>query len=214
MLSTIIAGADLNSRAEYVRTLLTPLTNLVHLTPNPSSIGIAEIKSLVLDLALTSASPRLVWVEDAQALTPDASNALLKILEEPPDNTTLYLTCPSAGSLLPTLRSRCQVIKLNNFNLSPLTSYLPALKPLFVLSPGDRLQRLADFPSDKGELLSYLSDLAREISGTIKKTKSPAGLKLLSSLARLTLSTHQDLKSNINQNLALSHFLLHLPKTK
>lgn len=214
MLSTIIAGGDQESRAKHIRTLLTPLTNLVHLTPNPTSIGIAEIKSLVLDLALTSAAPRLVWVEEAQTLTPDASNALLKLLEEPPDNTTLYLTCQSAGSLLPTIRSRCQVIKLDDFNLARQTSYLPTLKPLFALTPGDRLQHLADFPSDKGELLVYLSDLAREISGTIKKTKNPAGLRLLSSLAELTLKTHQALKSNTNQTLTLTHFLLHLPKSK
>lgn len=214
MLSTIIAGGDQDSRAERVHSLLKPLANLVHLTPNPTSIGIAEIKSLVLDLALTSAAPRVVWIEEAQTLTPDASNALLKLLEEPPYNTTLYLTCQSAGSLLPTIRSRCQVIKLDQFDLSPLSSYLPNLKPLFALTPGDRLQHLSDFPSDKGELLTYLSDLAREISGTIKKTKSPAGLHLLSTLASLTLSTHQDLKSNVNQTLILSHFLLHLPRTK
>src|SRR5205807_8004030 len=47
-----------------------------------------------------------------QTLTPEAQNALLKTLEEPPGNTQLYLTTPSAESFLPTVRSRCHLIDL------------------------------------------------------------------------------------------------------
>ncbi len=212
MLSTIIENGDTTSRTRYVTDLLVPI--VAHLTPDPTSIGIKAVQELVMSLSISASSPRAIWIEEAQTLTMEASNALLKVLEEPPSNTYIYLTCPSAGSLLPTIRSRCQVISLDNFNLSALTSYLPTLKPLFALSPGDRLQHLSDFPSDKTELLVYLSDLAREISDTIKKTKSPAGLRLLSSLGELTLKTHQALKSNTNQTLTLTHFLLHLPKSK
>ena len=41
-----------------------------------------------------------------------AQNALLKVLEEPPDYALFLLTCPSAYSLLPTVRSRAQVVTL------------------------------------------------------------------------------------------------------
>lgn len=212
MLSTIIENGDTTRRARSITELLVPI--VAHLIPDPTSIGIKAVQELVMSLSISTSSPRVIWIEEAQTLTTEASNALLKVLEEPPANTHIYLTCPVAGSLLPTIRSRCQIISLNIDNSRPSSSYLPTLKPLFALSPGDRLQHLSDFPSDKTELLVYLSDLAREISEMIKKTKSPAGLRLLSVLASLTLSTHQDLKSNVNQTLALSHFLLHLPKTK
>jgi DNA polymerase III subunit delta' len=46
--------------------------------------------------------------EEAQALTEDAQNALLKTLEEPPRGSLLVLVCHNASRLLPTVRSRCQ----------------------------------------------------------------------------------------------------------
>lgn len=212
MISTIVCGQSSLARAKYLKSLGTQLTH--HLSPDPTSIGIKAVQELVVDLALSTASPRAVWIEEAQSLTPEASNALLKVLEEPPHNTTIYLTCESPDVLLTTIRSRCQVVGLKDSSLSPLTSYLPSLKPLLALSPGDRLQHLSDFPSDKAELQIYLAQLAVEISQTIKKTNSPAGLRLLSTMGELTLKTHQAIKSNTNQTLAMTHYLLHLPKTK
>jgi len=212
MLSTIIENGDMTSRAHYVTGHSVPI--VAHLTPDPTSIGIKAIQDLVVSLSISTSSSRVIWIEEAQTLTSEASNALLKVLEEPPSNTAIYLTCPNAAALLPTIQSRCQVISLKDSDLSPLTSYLPSLKPLLALSPGDRLQHLSDFPSDKAELLIYLAQLAEEISQTIKNTKSPAGLRLLSTIGELTLKTHQALKSNTNQTLTMTHYLLHLPKSK
>lgn len=212
MLSTIIDHGDQTSRASFIESLGIPIVS--HLTPDPTSIGIKAVQDLVISLSISSGRPRLVWIEESQTLTTEASNTLLKILEEPPSNTTLYLTCPNGSALLPTIQSRCQAISLKDLDLSPITSHLPSLKPLFALTPGDRLQHLSDFPSDKTELLEYFRTLSQEISQTIKKTTSKTGLNLLSCLAALTLTTYGDLKSNVNQTLALSHYLLHLPKTK
>ncbi len=50
---------------------------------------------------------RFVIVDPADAMNPQAQNALLKTLEEPPDDTTLVLVASSPDSLLPTIRSRC-----------------------------------------------------------------------------------------------------------
>ncbi len=50
---------------------------------------------------------RFVIVDPADAMNPQAQNALLKTLEEPPDDTTLVLVAASPDSLLPTIRSRC-----------------------------------------------------------------------------------------------------------
>ncbi|GAB4027042.1 MAG: hypothetical protein Fur0011_4160 [Candidatus Microgenomates bacterium] len=212
MLSTIIEKGESSDRASYISNLKFPI--VAHLTPDPTKIGIKAVQELVVSLSLSTPSPRLIWIEEAQSLTVEASNALLKILEEPPSNTHIYLTCPSAVALLPTIRSRCQVVSLKNLKPLPSTSYLPSFKPLLALSPGDRLQHLSDFPSDKTELLEYLSILAQEISQTIKKTTNRTGLSLLSSLARHILNAHQDLTNNVNHTLTLSHFILHLPKTK
>lgn len=51
---------------------------------------------------------KVVVVENAHLLNRNAANALLKTLEEPPENTFLLLASCHAGRLLPTIRSRCQ----------------------------------------------------------------------------------------------------------
>jgi DNA polymerase III delta prime subunit len=52
----------------------------------------------------------------------EAQNALLKLFEEPPPGTYLFFILPSLGSLLPTLRSRVQVL---NTHVGRTTSYIP-----------------------------------------------------------------------------------------
>ena len=51
-------------------------------------------------------------VEDADRLTEDASNALLKAIEEPPPRGVLLLCAPSVEDVLPTIRSRCRLAQL------------------------------------------------------------------------------------------------------
>ncbi|HSP63283.1 MAG TPA: DNA polymerase III subunit, partial [Pyrinomonadaceae bacterium] len=55
---------------------------------------------------------RVFIVEDADTMNPQASNALLKTLEEPPPTSHLILTTSNPTALLPTIRSRCQTIRL------------------------------------------------------------------------------------------------------
>lgn len=50
---------------------------------------------------------KVVWIADTALLTEAAANALLKTLEEPPENTWFLLGCHAPENLLPTLRSRC-----------------------------------------------------------------------------------------------------------
>lgn len=59
---------------------------------------------------------RVVIVDGAEFLNRHAANALLKLLEEPPDKTVFFLTTASPGTLLPTIRSRCRALPL-----APLT---------------------------------------------------------------------------------------------
>ena len=60
---------------------------------------------------------RTVVILHADKMRPEAANALLKTLEEPPARSLLVLTAPSQESLLPTIVSRCQFLKF-----SPLSS--------------------------------------------------------------------------------------------
>src|SRR5262245_5894502 len=53
---------------------------------------------------------RVAIIDDAETLNDESANALLKTLEEPPPNSVLVLLATSADLLLPTIRSRCQVV--------------------------------------------------------------------------------------------------------
>ena len=70
---------------------------------------------------------KIILIFDAHMLcTGDASsaNALLKILEEPPENTTFILVSDYKGQLLPTILSRCQIINFPPIKNEIIISYL------------------------------------------------------------------------------------------
>jgi len=55
---------------------------------------------------------RAVIVDAADEMNPNAANALLKLLEEPPAQAALFLVCHRPAGLLPTIRSRCRPLRL------------------------------------------------------------------------------------------------------
>ena len=79
-----------------------------------SSIGIGEVRALGREANLKpfEGGTRVFIVEDAERLTPEAANALLKTLEEPPDQVVLALLASEPSVLPPTVLSRCRQIAL------------------------------------------------------------------------------------------------------
>ena len=73
-------------------------------------VRIGQIRALQSALRLRSSEgrARVAVVADAEWLNQEAQNALLRLLEEPPPQTTLILVSASAAGLLATVRSRCQ----------------------------------------------------------------------------------------------------------
>jgi DNA polymerase-3 subunit delta' len=78
------------------------------------SIGVDEVRDLVRRAALAPVGRRwqVMIVEDADRLTDQAANALLKAIEEPTDRTVWMLCAPTVEDLLPTIRSRCRLVTL------------------------------------------------------------------------------------------------------
>jgi DNA polymerase III subunit delta' len=78
------------------------------------SIGVDEVRELVRRAALTPMGDRwqIMIVEDADRLTEQACNALLKAIEEPTDRTVWMLCAPTVEDVLPTIRSRCRLVTL------------------------------------------------------------------------------------------------------
>jgi DNA polymerase III subunit delta' len=70
-------------------------------------------EGLCYELAMSpqASKQRIAIINDAQRLNDEGANAILKTLEEPPAQSLILLICDSPESLLPTIRSRCQVIR-------------------------------------------------------------------------------------------------------
>jgi DNA polymerase-3 subunit delta' len=81
----------------------------VSLLPDKKEISIHQVRALERDLRFRSfgGKRKIAIVDPAASMNAAAQNALLKTLEEPPENSLVVLITPNASALLPTLRSRC-----------------------------------------------------------------------------------------------------------
>ncbi len=90
------------------------------------SIGVDEVRDLVRSAALAPVGNRwqVMVVEDADRLTDQAANALLKAIEEPTDRTVWLLCAPTVEDVLPTIRSRTRLVVLATPSVEDVTDFL------------------------------------------------------------------------------------------
>lgn len=90
------------------------------------SIGVDQVRDLVRRSALAPAGRgwQILIVEDADRLTDQAFNALLKAIEEPTDRTVWMLCAPSVSDVLPTIRSRCRLVTLSTPAVADVAAFL------------------------------------------------------------------------------------------
>lgn len=105
-----------------------PDVTMIGLEDKASEIKIAQVRRLVesLDLRPLEGRNKVVIIDPADALNPAAANALLKSLEEPPDDSFLFLLTTNAHKLLPTLRSRCQTYHFTPLAMDELLKFADA----------------------------------------------------------------------------------------
>lgn len=106
-------------------------------TTSSRKISVESARAMTETLARTSSAFRIVIVEDASqdVFHRPSANALLKTLEEPPENTMFFLFAESAESVLPTVVSRSQVVPVPQIPFSdgappdlPPMSFYKAIK--------------------------------------------------------------------------------------
>ncbi len=89
-------------------------------------ITIKQVRKLGEFMGMTAAlSPwRVVVIDSMDELNKESTNALLKMLEEPPANTLFFLVSHAPGRLLPTIRSRCRRLEFSALDDDAMTSIL------------------------------------------------------------------------------------------
>ena len=93
----------------------------------PNTISIDEIREQVVndvDIKPYSSSHKIYIIPDAEIMTPQAQNALLKTIEEPPEYAVIMLLTSNIDGLLPTIRSRCVRLDLKVVDDGMVKKYL------------------------------------------------------------------------------------------
>ena len=100
--------------------------DVIRVDPVGKLIRIDQIRRLLDSLSKKpyGRGRRIVLIADAHGMNPEAGNALLKMLEEPPANTILILTTNQTSDLLPTIVSRCQRIRFRPLPSDTIRSLL------------------------------------------------------------------------------------------
>ena len=100
--------------------------DLLIIEPQGQYLRIDQVRGLLQTLAMKPyiADHRVAIMADTHAMNKEASDALLKVLEEPPADTTLILTAQEKSDLLPTIVSRCRHIRFNPLSSKDIISLL------------------------------------------------------------------------------------------
>jgi DNA polymerase-3 subunit delta' len=119
------------------------------------TIGVESVRDFCGSVFLTPSELnfKMYIFDEADCITPQAQNALLKIIEEPPAGVYMLLLCENSLSLLSTVRSRAQRITLERFEPSALRAYA---------------ERYGLTASEDGEKLSFAVRMAGGSIGRLK----------------------------------------------
>lgn len=135
------------------------------------SIGIEIIRNIhkIAFLTPIKGKTKAIIIKNADMLTLEAQNALLKILEEPPLNCVIILLTQNQDMLLPTVYSRCKIInistikdleqdKLSTFKSSPELAEWIELSTFNEVGISEKLKYAQDIAKSKQDSINWLED--------------------------------------------------------
>lgn len=156
---------------------------------------IEDVRNLNNFLRLTVTEPTLIYIPNIHEARTEALNAFLKNLEEPQENIYFVLTASSMRKVLPTIVSRCQIIKINNLQF---TIYNKAEIENFLSMNLSQKIAFSDKIKDRGEAIEFIEN----IIFFLHERQEFTNMELL-------IKTLTRLKANGNVNLQLSNFVIH-----
>lgn len=173
MTSFIVASNDKHKKINYIQDFLQneridklDVTYIgVESSKNNNSIGIDEIKNLQVKIFLKpiKSEKKAIVIEDGDHLTIEAQNALLKVLEEPPDHTIIILNVENIENLLPTIISRCQIVTLQSDVIKLEDQEKRELQELIAdfstIKVGERLKFAESISKDKDKAIDMVGKL-------------------------------------------------------
>jgi DNA polymerase III delta prime subunit len=163
-------------------------------------VGMQEVKQLIRHLSSKpfGNTPKSVVILNGHNLSPDSQNALLKTLEEPPEGAIIIIGTDSETRLLPTVLSRCQIIRLKS---ARGTESEFDLEKILSSSTEERFEMI-EKASNKDSFFEQLIHAYRERALVTGK-----GTELLPELLEAQIWR----ESNVNVRTILEYLMLKLP---
>jgi DNA polymerase-3 subunit delta' len=139
-------------------------------------LGVDEVRRIGRFLSMTAhdGAYRVVIVDPADDMNVNAANALLKRLEEPPEKTLFLLLSHSPGRLLPTIRSRCQMLRLAPLGEAELKAALDATGAISAAAQLPEILARAEGSVRAALLLSEFGGM--EIVGAVDRLLGTTGI--------------------------------------
>jgi DNA polymerase-3 subunit delta' len=137
------------------------------------SIAVDQVRSLQRLFATTPSMSRwrAVVIDSVDDLEPGGANALLKNLEEPPPDTVFLLVSHAPERLLPTIRSRCRLLRLSRLDDDAMASALAAALP--DSGPGEIAALVAAGEGAPGRAIAWrgldLAELDAELDSLVRE---------------------------------------------
>ncbi len=136
--------------------------DVIVVEPETAAIKIDQVRDAVreIDGRPFEARSRAVVIDEAHTMTEQAMNALLKSLEEPPATSHVFLVTHAPQALLPTIRSRCQLLRFGPLPLGLLETHLEAS---LSLSPAEARMRAVLSGGSLGDALAFEAEGYRTV---------------------------------------------------
>ena len=95
-----------------------PDVKILRKKKDKATLGVEPVKDFREDMFLSSTESehKIYVIDDAECMTPEAQNALLKVLEEPPGSVMILLLAKECDRILTTIKSRAQYIAMDRFD--------------------------------------------------------------------------------------------------
>ena len=217
----IIAGGTKEDRLRWITKKLnewdTSSSDQIRIVGGVRATGIADIRRLGKHLALRPMNSvhSAGIIEDADALTIEAQQALLKTLEEPPAYVFIICEVSNPEMLLPTIQSRCLTIQLKepDEDFPQLAGDFQNLKTLFGRSVGEKLREVDDHITSPEVAKAWIDHAILALRSALlmgykKNSTDRTGTLVLTTRLRMALRAKAELASNITPKTAIDRFLI------
>ncbi len=145
--AAVVAREELRETdKKETRVLVQPHPDVLILPPDPPQllIKLGQVRTLIQrSQYLPAEAPKKIFILTSASLMKEAANSLLKVLEEPPPSVHIILLAENPSELLPTIRSRCALVRLGALPVDEMEMLVRARRPELAASQQELIARLS-----------------------------------------------------------------------